>query len=413
VQNACSLKKEVTVGDAQHIKPAARTRDITYAVRDIVVLAQEVAAGGKEMLYLNIGDPNQFDFRTPEHIVEAAHQAMKHNDNGYSPSSGIPAAREAIEVRARQKGIENILDIFVTSGVSEAIDVCFSALVDAGENILIPTPSYPLYSAVLNKLGARPNAYFLDEDNGWQPDVDDIRKKIDGRTRGIVVINPNNPTGSVCTEETLRQIISLAREHDLVIFADEIYDQLILEPKEHRSLAALDADLPMITFNGLSKAYLVPGWRIGWGVASGGSRIMGAYLEAINKLLRARLCANHPEQYAIAPALQGDQNHLQEMKARLIRRRDLTVKMLNDIEGISCVKPEGAFYAFPRLEIEGSDWDFVRALIRETGVVVVPGGGFGQRPGSQHFRVVFLPPEEILERAYDQIGRFMKAYQAG
>jgi alanine-synthesizing transaminase len=395
------------------IKPAARTRDITYAVRDIVVLAQEAAAGGKKMLYLNIGDPNQFDFRTPDHIIEAAHRAMENNDNGYAPSSGIPAAREAIETRTREKGIGNILDIFITSGVSEAIDVCFTALADAGENILIPTPGYPLYSAVLNKLGVRPNQYFLDEDNGWQPDLDDIRKKTDAGTRGIVLINPNNPTGSVCTEETLREIISLAREHDLVIFADEIYDQLILEQKEHRSVAALDAEVPVITFNGLSKAYLVPGWRIGWGVASGDRGIMEPYLEAVNKLLRARLCANHPEQHAIAPALQGDQSHLEEMKARLVRRRDLTVNMLNAVDGISCVKPEGAFYAFPRLEIEGTDWDFVRALIRETGVVVVPGGGFGQRPGSQHFRVVFLPPEVVLEQAYDQIAGFMKTYSAG
>jgi alanine-synthesizing transaminase len=400
------------MGNTVKIKAAARTRDITYAVRDIVVLAQEVAAGGKEMLYLNIGDPNQFDFRTPGHIVEAAHRAMERNDNGYAPSSGIPAARQAIEAQAQRKGISSILDIFITSGVSEAIDVCFTALADAGENILIPTPGYPLYSAVLNKLGVRPNGYFLDEDNGWQPDVNDVREKIDSGTRGIVLINPNNPTGSVCSEETLEEIIMLAREHQLVIFADEIYDQLILEEKEHRSVAALDPEAPVITFNGLSKAYLVPGWRIGWGVASGNRTVMDIYLEAVNKLLRARLCANHPEQHAIAPALEGDQNHLEEMKTRLIRRRDLTVEMLNAIDGITCVRPEGAFYAFPRLEIEGSDWDFVRALIRETGVVVVPGGGFGQRPGSQHFRVVFLPPEKTLERAYDQISRFMKTYSA-
>ncbi len=400
------------MSDAMDIRPAARTGNITYAVRDIVVLAQEVAAGGRQMLYLNIGDPNQFDFRTPDHIIEATYRAMRDNHNGYSPSSGIPGALQAIEAQAERKGIENILDIFITSGVSEAIDVCFTALVDDGENILIPTPVYPLYSAVLNKLGARPNFYFLDEDNGWQPDVDDIREKIDNQTRGLVLINPNNPTGSVCSEETLREIVELARQHSLVIFADEIYDQLILEDRQHHSVAALDADVPVITFNGLSKAYLVPGFRIGWGVASGNQKNMASYLEAVNKLLRARLCANHPEQYAIAPALQGDQRHLQEMKAKLIRRRDLTVRMLNAIPGISCVKPEGAFYAFPRLEIDGSDWDFVRALIRETGVVVVPGGGFGQRPGSQHFRVVFLPPEEVLEQAYDHIGRFLQTYAA-
>jgi alanine-synthesizing transaminase len=398
--------------DVMSIRPAARTKDITYAVRDIVVLAQEVAASGKQMLYLNIGDPNQFDFRTPEHIVEATHRAMRDNLNGYSPSSGIREALEAIEAQAEKKGIANILDIFITSGVSEAIDICFTALVDAGENILTPIPVYPLYSAVLNKLGARPNFYFLDEENGWQPDVDDVRKKIDEKTRGIVLINPNNPTGSVCSEKILRDVISLAREHELVVFADEIYDQLILDEKGHISIAALDPDVSVITFNGLSKAYLVPGWRVGWGVASGNRKEMAAYLEAVNKLLRARLCANHPEQYAIAPALRGDQGHLRQMKTKLVRRRDLSTSMLNAIPNISCVKPEGAFYAFPRLNIDGDDWDFVRALIRETGVVVVPGGGFGQRPGSQHFRVVFLPPEEVLEQAYDQIGRFLQTYSA-
>jgi alanine-synthesizing transaminase len=407
----CQHKEEVDMNDVSTIRPAARTKNITYAVRDIVVLAQQVAASGKQMLYLNIGDPNQFDFQTPQHIVEATHRAMMENRNGYSPSSGIPEALEAIEAQAERKGIGHILDIFITSGVSEAIDVCFTALVDSGENILIPTPGYPLYSAVLNKLGAVLNPYFLDEENGWQPNVEDIRSKIDEKTRGIVLINPNNPTGSVCTEETLRNIIQLAHEHHLVIFADEIYDQLILDDRKHLSIAALDPEIPAITFNGLSKAYLVPGFRIGWGVASGSRSTMALYLEAVNKLLRARLCANHPEQYAIAPALGGDQSHVEQMKAKLVRRRDLTTEMLNAIPGISCVKPEGAFYAFPQLEIDGTDWDFVRALIRETGVVVVPGGGFGQRPGRQHFRVVFLPPEEVLERAYDQIGGFLQTYQ--
>ena len=398
------------MGEATEIKAALRTRNITYAVRDIVVLANQVAQQGMEMLYLNIGDPNQFDFQTPEHIVEATYRAMLANMNGYSPSSGIKEALEAIEEQASAKGIGNILDIFITTGASEAIDICFTALVNEGENLLTPTPGYPLYPAILNKLGARLNPYYLDESNGWQPNLEDIASKIDGETRGILLINPNNPTGSVCTEQTLQGIIKLALEHNLVIFADEIYDKLLLDDDEHISIASLDRDVSVVTFNGLSKAYLVPGFRIGWGVVSGRRAVMGEYLEAINKLLRARLCANHPEQHAIKPALQGDQGHLEQVKAKLSRRRDITTEMLNAIPGISCVPPKGAFYAFPRLNIEGSDDHFVRQLIKETGVVVVPGSGFGQEPGSKHFRVVFLPPEEVLKAAYAKIASFYEKY---
>jgi alanine-synthesizing transaminase len=377
-----------------------------------VVLANEVAKQGKKMLYLNIGDPNKFDFQTPEHIIEATYRAMRANMNGYSPSSGIQEALEAIEEQANAKGIENILDIFITTGASEAIDICFTALVNEGENILTPIPGYPLYPAILNKVGARLNPYYLDESKAWQPNLEDIASKIDRETRGILLINPNNPTGSVCTEETLRGIIQLALEHNLVIFADEIYDKLLLDDVEHVSIASLDRDVSVVTFNGLSKAYLVPGFRLGWGVVSGRKAILGEYIEAINKLLRARLCANHPEQHAIKPALQGDQSHLEQMKAKLSRRRDLTTEMLNAFAGISCVRPEGAFYAFPRLHIEGSDDFFVRQLIEETGVVVVPGSGFGQEPGTKHFRVVFLPPEDVLKKAYEEIAQFFKKHMS-
>jgi len=401
------------MGKTAQITPAARTEKITYAVRDIVVLANEVARRGKKMLYLNIGDPNKFDFQTPRHIIEATYQAMLANKNGYSPSSGIKTAIAAIERTASEKGIDNILDIFITSGASEAIDICLTALVNQGENVLTPTPGYPLYTAIMNKLGARLNPYYLDEGKSWQPNLDDIASKIDEKTRGIVLINPNNPTGSVCTQQTMRGIIRLAREHNLVIFADEIYDKLLFDDEQHISIASLDEDVSVITFNGLSKAYLVPGFRIGWGVVSGRRAVLGEYVEAINKMLRARLCANHPEQYAIMPALEGDQGHLQQMKAKLTRRRDMTAEMLNSFPGISCVKPQGAFYAFARLHIDGTDDDFVGQLIKETGVVVVPGSGFGQKPGTKHFRVVFLPPEEVLQEAYTNIARFYENYAAG
>jgi alanine-synthesizing transaminase len=392
------------------IIPAVRTVNITYAVRDIVVLANEVAKSGKEMLYLNIGDPNIYDFEPPEHLVKATYDAMLKNYNGYAPSSGINEAIESIEREAERKNITNVHDIFVTTGASEAIDICLTALVNDGENVLTPTPGYPLYTAIASKLSMMENPYYLDEENGWLPDIDDIKSKVNDKTKAIILINPNNPTGSLYTEENLKQIIDLALENDLVIFADEIYDKLLFDGKEHVSIASLNKDVSFITFGGLSKNYMVPGFRIGWGIVSGRKEILADYIEAINKILRARLSANHPEQYGIKPSLEGDQSHLTEAIEKLTKRRDMTFSMLNDISGISCVKPEGAFYAFPRLHMEQSDNHFVAEMIKETGVVVVPGTGFGQVPGTQHFRVVFLPNEQILERAYNAIGDFYQKY---
>lgn len=394
----------------KEIVPAVRTNNIKYAVRDIVVLANQVAKSGKEMLYLNIGDPNLFDFAPPRHMIEATHEAMLKNYNGYSPSSGIKTAVDAIGKEAERKGITNIQDIFVTTGASEAIDLCLTALVNDGENVLTPSPGYPLYTAIQSKLQTMENPYFLDEKNGWQPDIEDIKSKINSKTRGIILINPNNPTGSNCKVETLKKVVDLALEHNLVIFADEIYDKLLMDGQKHVALASLNSEVPIITFGGLSKNYVVPGFRIGWGIISGKREYMSEYIEAINKLLRARLSANHPEQYAISTALLGDQSHLDVIMQKLTRRRNMTVEMLNAIPGISCVAPQGAFYAFPQVHIKGDDNHFVAELLKETGVVVVPGSGFGQVPGTKHFRVVFLPPENILEKAYKAIADFTVKY---
>ncbi|MEP0845963.1 MAG: aminotransferase class I/II-fold pyridoxal phosphate-dependent enzyme [Phycisphaerae bacterium] len=385
------------------IQPARRTEGVRYAVRDITVLAAQVARTGREMLYLNIGDPNLFDFAPPPHIVEATYKAMKDNKNGYAPTSGVPQALEAIRASADRKGIRSIQHIFVCSGCSEAIELSMTALVNPGENVLTPSPGYPLYTAVLSKIGAVNREYFLDESNDWQPDVDDIASKIDQYTRAIVLINPNNPTGSLYTPQTLHRVIELAIEHNLVIYSDEIYDKLLFDGRQHVSTAALSQEAKVITFNGLSKAYVVPGFRIGWGIVSGPAAELSDYCEAIRRLERARLSANHPEQYAIRPALEGPQDHIPEMMSRLSRRRDLTVSKLNAIPGISCVKPGGAFYAFPQLHIDTPDQEFVSRVIRETGVVLVHGSGFGQRPGTKHFRVVFLPPESTLEKAFNLI----------
>jgi len=392
------------------IVAARRTNNITYAVRDVLLIADEVAKAGKEMLYLNIGDPNIYDFAPPKHMIDATHDAMLQNKNGYAPSSGIKPAVKAIEGEADRKGIKNIQDIFVTTGASEAIDICLTALVNDGENILTPTPGYPLYTAIQSKLEMYENPYYLNEENGWQPDIEDIKGKINDKTKAIVLINPNNPTGCNSDVETLQKIIDLALEHNLVIFADEIYDKLLMDGTNHTSIASLNSEVPVITFGGLSKNYMVPGFRIGWGVVSGNKNLLSEYLEAINKILRSRLSANHPEQYSIPVALEGNQEHLEIAMQKLTRRRDITVDMMNAIPGISCIKPEGAFYAFPKLEIKNSDNHFVSELIKETGVVVVPGTGFGQKPDTNHIRLVFLPPEEILEKAYNKIGNFFKMY---
>src|SRR5882724_8219353 len=392
----------------REVAAAQRLDNVRYAIRDLASVADEVTSQGHKVLALNVGDPNIFHFKTPQHLIQAVYKAMREGKNGYAPSSGVTEALEAIRGEAARKGITSIQDVFVTSGVSETVDICLAALLNPGDNLLTPCPDYPLYSAVLAKLGVGLNTYYLNEQDGWQPDLDDLKERITPRTRGIVLINPNNPTGSVCTRKMLEQIADLAREHNLVIFSDEIYDKLIIDDDPHVAMAAVAPDVPVITFGGLSKNYLAPGWRIGWGIASGEASVIKPYLEGINKLLRARLCANHPEQYAIKPALEGPQDHLPEVKRKLRSRRDLTMKWCAETPRVSCVAPRGAFYAYPSIDIPEGDDIFVAELIRQKHVVVVYGSGFGQRPGSQHFRIVFLPDEKMLAKAYGAIGDFLR-----
>jgi len=392
----------------REISPSRRLDNLRYAIRDLASVAEDVTRQGHKVLQLNIGDPNAFDFVTPAHIVDAAYRAMRDNKNGYAPSLGIPEAVDAIRAEAARKGIKTVQDVFVTNGAGEAVDACLTALLNPGENVLTPRPDYPLYSAILCKCGAEPNTYFLNEDDGWQPELDDIRRKINPRTRAIVLINPNNPTGSICTRKMLEEIAELARQHNLLIIADEIYDKLILDGGQQISIAAVAPDVPVVTLGGLSKNYLAPGWRIGWGIVSGEASAVKPYFEGVHKLLRARLCANHPEQYAIKPALEGPQDHLVGVIKKLSSRRDLTVEACNAIPHMSCVLPRGAFYAFPRIDIPEGDDVFVRELLLEKHILVVHGSGFGQKPGTKHFRIVFLPPEEMLKKAYSEIGDFMR-----
>jgi alanine-synthesizing transaminase len=317
---------------------------------------------------------------------------------------------QAIRGEAARYGIQNIQQVYVTSGVSEGIETALAALMNPGESLLVPSPGYPLYEAVLTKLGCEPVHYTLDERDGWQPDLDDMASRINSKTRAIVVINPNNPTGAVYSRATLKGILDLAARHGLLVIADEIYSKLLLDPVEFVSLASLAPEQPVVTFNGISKAYLAPGFRIGWGILSGERRSVAEYGEVLAKILRARLSASHPMQCAIRPALEGSQEHIPVVAEKLRRRRDLMVSILNGVPGMHCVSPQAAFYAFPRIEVAGTDTEFVLALIRETGVVVVPGEGFGQAPGTKHFRMVFLPPEDVLRTALEKIAQFARDF---
>ena len=394
----------------REVPAAQRLDNVRYAIRDLASVADEVRKQGHKVLSLNVGDPNIFDFQTPPHLIETVYRAMRDNRNGYAPSPGIPEALESIRNEAARKGITTVQDVFVTSGASEAVDICLTALVNPGETILTPSPDYPLYSAVLCKLGIPVVAYDLNEDDAWQPDLIDVQRKINARTRAIVLINPNNPTGALCSRRMLERLAELARRNSLVIFADEIYDKLILDDGgkgEQISIASVAPDVPVVTFGGLSKNYLCPGWRIGWGIVSGDANAVKPYVEGIHRLLRARLCANHPEQYAIQAALDGSQDHLVETRAKLRARRDLTVQWCNSTPRMSCVSPRGAFYAFPSVEINEGDDVFVKELCRQKYVLVVHGSGFGQKPGSRHFRIVFLPDEPTLTKAYQSITEFM------
>ena len=382
--------------------------NVHYAIRDLAVIADQVAKEHK-ILYLNIGNPPAYDFPTPPHLIEAVHKAMVDGYNGYADSLGIKPAIEAIRNDAERRGFKNIQGIFIGYGSGEVIDSCLTALVNAGDNVLTPSPEYPLYSALLAKLGATPNPYDLDEENDWQPDLADFESKINDRTRAILLINPNNPTGAVCSRQTAEKIADIARRHNLLIFADEIYDKLIIDDgATHTSIATLAPDIPIITFNGLSKAYLAPGWRIGWAVATGPAEALTTYLESTYKLLRARLSAPHPFQFAVKPALEGPQDHLKIVREKLRARRDITVAWAKECPRVSLVAPMGAFYAFPKIDIPDPDLDFVVGLLKTKYVLVVHGSGFGQKPGTRHFRIVFLPQDEVLRAAYNGITEYLK-----
>jgi alanine-synthesizing transaminase len=392
---------------AASIRTAQRVDRFSYAIRNIVVEAKKVEATGKRVRYLNIGDPNQFGFLTPPHLVDAVVKAMRDGHNGYAPSPGIAAAREAAAADFVARGVNVSADrVLITSGTSEGIELALTGIVDEGEEVLVPTPTYPLYTAVLAKIGAKPAYYRTDHTNHWQPDLDHIKSLITAKTRALVVIDPNNPTGAIYPDAMRRALINLADTHGLVILADEVYGDLAYDGPVP-AMAAIDNDAPIISYSSLSKAYLAPGWRAGW-MAVGSSPRLDAALAAIKKLADGRLCSPGPMQYAVTAALTGDRSHQVTFRKELRTRAELTTKRLNAIPGMSCVAPQGAFYAMPKMALPKgkTDVDYVLGLLRAKGILTVYGSGFGTAPEDGFFRVVFLASPDELNAIYDDMAAF-------
>jgi alanine-synthesizing transaminase len=396
-----------------NVKVTERVRTIEYAIRDVIVHARQVAKTGKKIYYLNIGDPVAFDFSTPPHIRQALMKAVEEGANAYSASEGLPELREAISQKEKRVNSVDVSpeDVIVTQGISEGIQMVMAALIDAGDEILLPGPTYPPYISYARFFGGKPITYQTVEENGWQPNVDDLRKKISKRTRGIVIINPNNPCGALYEEKVMKQILDLAGEHDLPVVSDEIYDQIVFERK-FTSTAHLTKDVPIIGLNGFSKAYLMTGWRLGYVYFLDQRGELEEMKQCVEKEARIRLCANTPVQKAGVAALNGPQDHVKETVRKLRERRDYAWKRLNSTEGISCAKPEAAFYVFPKIHGVGSKWktdmEFALDLLKETGVLFVHGSGFDPTYGAGHVRGVILPPIETLEQALNEVENFME-----
>lgn len=393
------------------IRTAKRVDRFTYAIRNIVGEAKKVEQTGMTVRYLNIGDPNQFGFLTPPHLIEAVVKAMRDGHNGYTPSPGIAEAREAAAADFVSRGVNVSPDrVLITSGTSEGIELALTGIVDEGEEVLVPSPTYPLYTAVLAKIGAQPAYYRTDHTRQWMPDLDHIRSLINPKTRALVVIDPNNPTGAIYPEKMRRDLIALAEAHGLVILADEVYGDLAYDGAVP-PMAALDNDAPIISYSSLSKAYLAPGWRAGW-MAVGSSPRLDPALAAIKKLADGRLCSPGPMQYAVTAALTGDRSHQVSFRQQLRERADLTTARINAIPGMSCVAPRGTFYAMPKVELPKgkTDVDFVLGLLRSKGILTVYGSGFGTAPEDGFFRIVFLATPKELGAIYDDVDAFTRAF---
>jgi len=402
----------VTIVKAQApIATAARVDRFTYAIRNIVAEAQKVEAAGTRVRYLNIGDPVAFGFQTPPHLIAAVERAMRDGHNHYGPSTGIPAARDAVAGEYTRNGFPVTADrVFITAGTSEGIELTLGAVVDAGGEVLVPMPTYPLYTAVLAKLDAKAKYYRLDASHGWMPDLDHLKRLVTPATRAIVIIDPNNPTGAVYSTETRRALLNFADQHGLLILTDEVYGDLGFDGPID-PYGTLDPDAPIISFSSLSKAFLAPGWRTGW-MACGRSPRLNGVVSAVKKLADGRLCSTVPMQYAIAGALNGDRSHQPEFRKALKARADLTMSRLSAMPGVTCVAPTAAFYAMPRIALPPgrTDEDYVKALLHATGVLCVYGSGFGLPAEEGFLRIVFLAPLDELTEIYNLMAAFTAQY---
>ena len=400
------------------IRKSDKLADVCYDIRGpVLTAANQLEAEGHQILKLNIGNPAPWGFSAPEEILRDVVRNIP-NSQGYSDSKGLFAARKAVMQYCQQINIRDVdvEDIYIGNGVSELVVLSMQALVNDGDEVLVPCPDFPLWSAAVNLCGGTPVHYLCDEEDDWQPDLEDIRSKITPNTRGIVVINPNNPTGAVYTPKMQQELIDIAREHDLVVFADEIYDKIVFDNEQYIPLASYADDLLCMTFSGLSKSYRVAGFRAGWMVVSGARERASDFIEGLNILASMRLCSNVPSQHAIQTALGGHQSifELTAPGGRLYEQRNLAWELLNKIDGVSCAKPKGALYLFPKLDTERfhvrDDEQFVLDFLLAEKVLMVQGTGF-HWPKPDHFRVVFLPHMEQIRESMGRLERFLANYR--
>ena len=402
----------------KQIKKSSKLDNVLYDIRGpIMDKAKQMEAEGRRLIKLNIGNLAVFGFDPPEEVMRDMIYNLP-NSAGYSDSKGMFAARKAVMHYTQDKQIEGVTleDIYLGNGASDLITMATNALLDEGDELLVPTPDYPLWTAVTSLAGAKPVHYLCDEEKGWIPNIDDIRAKVGPRTKGIVVINPNNPTGALYPREVLQQIVDVARKHQLMIFSDEIYDRLVMDDLEHVSIASMAPDLFCITFSGLSKSHMIAGYRIGWMVLSGNKHCAEDFILGLNMLSNMRLCSNVPAQSIVQTALWGHQSVRNYVVpgGRVYEQREYVYKALNDIPGITAVKPKAAFYIFPKIDVKKfnitNDEQFALDLLHEKKILLVPGKGFNwDKP--DHFRVVYLPRIEVLSEAMGQLGDFLSHYR--
>lgn len=390
------------------MKVSNRISNVEYAIRDITLHARQYEKSGTKIIYLNIGDPVKYDFPTPDHIKRALIDAVLNNFNYYADSEGILELREAIVEKESQKGLSiSVEDVLVTNGISEGLDMVAASIVEPNTEVLMPGPYYPPYASYVKFYGGKPIEFKLTDDG--TPDLDDIKSKITAKSRALCVINPNNPTGEVFDGKSLKQLIDIAAENDMYIVCDEIYDKLVFD-KEFTGIGKVAKDAAVILLNGFSKVYLMTGWRCGYICMNSNCQKLENIRNNIPKLARVRIATNLPVQKAAVAALKGPQAYIAETVTKLKNRRDLVVKRLNEIDGISCKLPNGAFYTFPEISLTHwkTDKDFVLDLLNKTGILTVHGSGFGER-GKGHFRIVYLPTEQVLQEAMDKLSDFINS----